>query len=506
MDQQTSHPHNTNKKETPIALLIGKIKENFRAFISFNKLLWQTAWRDEKRAFQLISAMFCIISNFLIGYMYAGTTFFAGWQIIAWMLCILFLFIELFPRKRIPFEPDKTWIVVGVLVIIGFLLRAIASDKLPPGLHTDEYGTVDFTFRHIFPNPNETVNPFRPGLNSHPILYNYILYLFMRLGGYNIFGVRLSSAFAGAMAIAATYFMVRELSNKRVGLIAAIIMTSYQLDIQWSRIALNNIWTTLWLPLAIGFFLWGWRRKWTAGALLSGASLGMAAYFYAGGYIIIILMIFLTIKIWRESKEHIELTIYIGKAIAMALCVAIPLIIYAIFYPTEFSLRANLVYGWTPEAMKVLMNGEVNYYKFFWSQLSQSLAIFNILPETSGFYNSKVPLILGIASPLFLVGIGWTIYKKQYLPVLWVLLVAFFGGMLLYTPPSSSHYVGAIPAICMLIAVPLGWMMDNGRSRWAILLLFMIVATDLIFYFYFYRLSPGPDLILPFPPIPPFTS
>ena len=470
------------------------------------KKLWKIARDDENRVFQIVVAVACITANFLIGVFYQDKIFFKGWQVIIWAISLIFLFVELVPKRKIVLKPDRVWVAIGAILLVGFFLRVVGLGTFPPGFHIDEVGTADFTLRHIFPNPDETINPFITGNNSHPILYNYILRFFMDVFGYTIAGDRLSSAVAGTLAILATYFLVKEFSGRRSAIMAAIIMTSYNVHIHWSRIALNNIWTTLWIPLTIGFFIWGWRIKWSGGALLAGLALGMTAYFYSGGYVVVFLMIYLIWKLWRETNLQTGLAIYTGKMLAMALSTALPLLIFVLAKPDQFFLRANEINAWKPEAVKILMGDNVNYVSFFWTQFSGAFGVYNFIPEQSGFYLSNAPLILGAASILFLVGIGWAYYKKLFLPIIWILFVTILGGFLVAPPPSSSHYVAAIPAICWLIAIPIDRMFSTNRRVWAIALIVAIVVADLFFYFYIYHAMPGRDLIFPFPQVPNFTS
>ncbi|MDE3092058.1 MAG: hypothetical protein KGJ80_22010, partial [Chloroflexota bacterium] len=101
---------------------------------------------------------------------------------------------------------------------------------------------------------------------------------------------------------------------------------------------------------------------------------------------------------------------------------------------------------------------------------------------------------------LFIIGFFWAIYKRQFIPVLWILLTTILGGFLSIGAPSSSHYVVAIPAICWLIAIPLSWLMEHGQGRLALAMLFAVVVTDLGFYFGVYVPSHPRDLIGSFPP------
>jgi RsiW-degrading membrane proteinase PrsW (M82 family) len=135
--------------------------------------------------------------------------------------------------------------------------------------------------------------------------------------------------------------------------------------------------------------------------------------------------------------------------------------------------------------------------QFIWTLLS-----FTAIPEGAGFYRPGVPLVIGLAVPLLLAGVFWQIHRRELVPVFWLALTMFFGGFLLEALPASNHYAVAIPAIVWLIASPLEALIRFGRSRWALLALAVIVATDLYFYFGIYAQAPSLDFIHPFPPNP----
>jgi hypothetical protein len=93
----------------------------------------------------------------------------------------------------------RTLIWPAVILLAALLLRVTFLESVPGGLHVDESGIADFSLRHIFPRPGETLNPFRTGPSSQPSLYHYLVRLSLAVGGQSISGLRLSSALTGAM-------------------------------------------------------------------------------------------------------------------------------------------------------------------------------------------------------------------------------------------------------------------------------------------------------------------
>jgi len=396
---------------------------------------------------------------------------------------------------------------LGGLLLVAILLRLVLLESIPGGLHVDEVGTADFSLRHVFIKPQETISPFRAGLASQPTLYNYLIRLSLAIIGNSITGLRLSSVFAGSLAILATYALVAVYQNRRAALLAAVLMTTYHYHIHWSRIGLNNLWDTFWVPAMLAAFAWGWRKNWAGGAVLAGLAVGLSQYFYMGSRIGLILTGFVIWGIWREGRGQLggdhhgynrRLLIYTGQMLLMATIVAAPIFFHALREPEVYFNRSQDVFAFTPE---ILASGEA--LSFAWQQLVFSVGAFTAAPDRTGFYGPGVPLLIGVAAPLFAIGFFWAIYKKRFLPALWVTLTVILGGFFMIDPPSSSHFVVAIPAVCWLMAIPLAWLVDHGRWWWAALIVAIIVVTDLVYYFGYYVPSEPRDLIHAFPPWPP---
>lgn len=470
--------------------------------------LWRHLWSDKRLVKRVGVAAFAILISVYIGVRYSGAAFISVFPILFWLWSILICFAALYPiQKTISFHFSRTWIALIILLSIAFFLRTFELRSFPIGFHPDENGFVDFALRQVFnpDNMGETINPFRTGNNSQPILYHYVLRLSVALFGFSKAGARISSVIVGTLAVAGVFLMVNEMAGRRTAWLTAILMTAYHYHIHFSRLALNNIWTTLLLPLTLGFFLIGWRKPWKVGALLAGICLGLSAYFYAGGYIVIFLLFIVIWQIWKKTEDPIGLSIYTGKILTLALVIAAPLIIFALLYPQHFFGRVQEIYGWYPETMLAMRGSSARYGSYFIYQVVHSFGAYNYYADVTGFYTQAIPFLIGVSSILFPIGFVLAILKKQYLPVIWILIVTILGGVMSAGTPSSSHFIGAIPAICWLVAIPLDWLIEHNHPYWAYFLLAIIVITDLSFYFVFYAAHPSWILNTPFPMAAPFT-
>lgn len=484
----------------------------------FVKQLWKALWLTDDRVLQVLVSLISIFLSITVGFLYAKDIAVTTTPILLWLSVVVICFAILYPFDRQSgFHFNRMWVGFTGLLLAAFFLRVITLSNFPVGFHVDEAGGADFSLQHVFNpiNPGETISPFRTASYSQPSLYYYFLRLSLSIFGLTIPGARMSSVLVGTLAVGATFLMVNELDGRRTAWLAAILMTAYHYHIHWSRMALNNVWVTLFVPATLAFFMIGWRKNWSGGAVLAGLSLGLTAYFYSGGYIVIPLLFILIVRTWKQTNDHLTLTVYLGRMFVPALVVAAPLIIFAFLFPDFFFDRSREVFAWSSEniqsfsgdtSMYQASDGVNIYLAYFIYQLTHSLGAYNFFLEIPTFYFPHIPFLIGFASPLFLLGIAWTIYKKQYFPAIWVLIVTILGGFLLSAPPASSHFISVIPAICWLVAVPINLLFENRRAPWAYLILISILSLDIYFYFVTYKAHPSSNLDVPFPIVEPYNQ
>lgn len=478
------------------------------AAASLLRLFREEALSDERGRLRVSILVACLVLNASIGYAYADTIMVQGWQLWTWILVCIVAIVVLMPTGGVRLRWSReAWLVLG-LTIVSAALRLTALGQFPAGLHGDEGRLADFTLIHVYPEPGLTLSPFRVGLYSQPTLYNYIIWISMRLLGENIVGLRLASAVAGTLAVPMTYFAVSQFSaerpggdsGRRVALFSAVLMATYHYHIQWSRLSLNNIWDTLWIPAMLGFFAWGWSARQPAGAVLSGVALGLSQYFYAGSKIALFLLPFTAYTLWRQDLDTRRLLLDAGRGLTAAVIIAAPILAFSGRAPSLVVERLNVVYFWNDMASSGIDPAGLGWLEMIRDQAFRAVVGFTSLTDRTGFYRAGVPLVMGLAAPLFLAGVVWAILQRQFIPVVWIGLTVVFGGFLLSATPSSSHYVAAIPAVAWLIALLLDGIWRHVRPWLAIVLLVAIVASDIVYYFGVYVPSDSPgDFDLPFP-------
>ena len=352
----------------------------------------------------------------------------------------------------------------------------------------------------------EIANPFATGWLTNPTLPLYLLALPLQLFGQTVFGVRLLSAVVGAMTVVATYVAGSRLWERKVGLIAAVILAGSHLHLHYSRLGMSNVWDPLWVLLALGLVATAARRGTRRWWLAAGLAAGLSAYFYTASHLLPLMLAGVLLYLFLANRERIwQQGSHLLSAGALALVVALPILIYYDGHPGVFMERANVLgifqSGWlTQEAA----TGGRSISALLGSQFWQAALAFNYSLDTSSTYNPGIPLLRFWPAVFFVLGIGVAVSRlrrlRESILLLWVGVTVIFAGALLVNPPASHRLLVAAPAVALLVAVGLTWTWRRllamapalRRHDVAVLALLavLITAGDAVFYFGAYRQQP----------------
>jgi len=169
------------------------------------------------------------------------------------------------------------FLLAGTLILLlAAALRLPALGQVPPGLYHDEayYGldAVDVLRGHL--------QVYFPANNGREPLFIYLAAGMIGLLGRSPFALRLTSAFVGLLTVAATAAAGRALFSRRVGLLAAAVLSVTLWHVHLSRVGFRAVT----LPLIIALTLWVGARAARTGRprlwLAAGALYGFSFYTY----------------------------------------------------------------------------------------------------------------------------------------------------------------------------------------------------------------------------------
>jgi 4-amino-4-deoxy-L-arabinose transferase-like glycosyltransferase len=394
-----------------------------------------------------------------------------------WLFAVLsfgaILLVPLIRHKRADASPRLERYALAGLLLVAFLVRALALGQIPANLGGDE-GTQLLAALELVERPLD--NPFATGWYSVPTMSFLAYGSAMRFFGATVAGGRMLSAIVGTLTILTTFLLGRALGGRRVGWVAALVVAFSHYHIHFSRLASNQIFDPLIGTLAI-WLLWLalkpenalWKARLQTGAQdrpqsevslwgLSGLVAGMGWYAYFGARWVTFLIGL--IVAWRMLVEPRFLTRHWRGLLMFAggwLVVVLPLLGWYSVHPSPLTERYNAVSlfasGWLER--EVAITGKP-VFTLILRQLWKAATAFHFTTDPTFWYFPQAPLLDFIAGSLMLVGLGAALVCARW-PSRAVTLI-WFGSTLLMAwgitenPPSSQRGLLLVPAVAFLAA------------------------------------------------------
>jgi hypothetical protein len=350
----------------------------------------------------------------------------------------------------------------SALLAITLLAFALRWWQLGEAVHffVDEVNFVtamlEFRTAHHVP----LLAPFS-NLTAFPWLFPYLQSETVNLFGRNLVGLRAVSAVMGTLTIPAVYLLAKALFDRKTALLAALLLATFPPHIHFSRLGINNIADPLFGTLALAFLARALMTNRRMDFVIGGVSLGLTQYFYEGGRLLYpplaVLWLGLGALLWQRTRHSMS---YHGRGLALAglsaLLVALP--IYATLASRNASMAIRMSEAGLDTAywQNLFASGDTKALEVQLNRLRWAFAIYVNLPEGSLFYGGGQPLLLGYLVPPFLLGAFYALWRLRspgtLLLALWVLLTSL-GNSLLVDSTHSARYVVVFPALALLAAV-----------------------------------------------------
>lgn len=414
---------------------------------------------------------------------------------IAWMIAITAVLFGGYRRRASDFGKigrNDIWISIG-LFLIALMLRAINIGSMPATLSGDEGSAGLMATRFL---NGQADNLFTVGWFSFPSLYFAVQSLGILALGQTVAGLRITSAFAGALTVVAVYWLGRTLFNRTTAMLAAVFLAAFHYHIHFSRLGVNNIWDGLFISVVLATLWHGWKSGQRVSFLVCGFALGFGLYFYVSFRSLPLLLL-----IWAGFAYLLDRQTFKRRltdlilAAFVAFVVVLPLLFFFQQHPSEFNApfqRVSIFNGWLDQTVQ--REGKPALF-VVWDQIVKSALGFTHLPLRH-WYNPGVPLLLAGAASLFILGVLWSLIQFNLISVMLLLpLVAVIvAGGLSQDAPASQRYVIATPIVAILVALPLvqtaAWLQrvwPHYRRLFVggLALIMMLIAVSNLRYYFF---------------------
>jgi len=309
----------------------------------------------------------------------------------------------------------------------------------------------------------------------HPPLAKLIQAGSIRLLGDNSFAWRFPSAVFGAASVAALYFLALTLFNSQpLALLAAAIFSFDNLQLTMSRIAMNDIFVTTWIILALAFF---YRKNLFLTGLLTGLAVATK---HSAILLFPIYAIFFLIK----SPKKLLFIVYI---------LLITVIIYFLSYSQLFLQGGSLTDFYNLHKQIYWYQSHLTATHTYQSAAWQWPLLIRPVWFYVNYFKDSIANIYNLGNPVvFWGGLVALIFSRNL-----YLLISYFA---LFSPFIFSprimflhHYLPALAILCVILAQRL-----TTFSKKTITIIMLMMVIIFIFFFPINTAIPLPNNLLKF--------
>ena len=292
-----------------------------------------------------------------------------------------------------------------VILILAIFLRAYDLSDVPPEINIDEASVGYNAYAILSTGADEHGQPFPLFFEAFGD-YKDPIFIYSTLPAITIFGlstfaIRITALVWGILAIAALFFLTKELFDEKTALLAAFFLAIAPWHVQFSRIAFQLVAFPALFLFGFYFFIKGKR-------LISAIMLGLSCYAY--GVARLFVPLFVIVLIWNKNLKKRETL----KFILPFLLITLPLFYSSLFVHANDRFYETSIFQ-NENPVQMFIGQYINYFNPLFLFISGDRV--NIYNDVHGF-----GLLHLLQLPLVLIGL-YLVYKKKYwLLFAWLLL------------------------------------------------------------------------------------
>lgn len=390
------------------------------------------------------------------------------------------------------------WAIFFGILVSAIGLYLFRLDEITPGFWADE---VSLGLMIEALNKQAGFTPFINHNLGHPTPLIYLSGLVVAALGRTVTALRLVSVVAGGLSAAFFYLLQRRFFERSVAVSGSLMFATAYVLVIVSRFAYEMSAAIL-VMVGAGLLLKLVAEKITLTRLIAlGALLGAGLYTYLAFRAILPVFIAASLwVIWKSTKNNSLKFARSMMVLISFLLIAGPLLVYGFYHPQAVNQRvSNLnVFG------QQLSNQEI--MKELIGASSRTLTMFFLTGDPNPRQNpAKTPPFDVLTSSLFIIGLGYLVWKRRSLGV-------FIGGLVIVVLATEIitleqipdfHYYGLghpntlrisliVPVVLFCASWTLAWLEKTVMARigrqWALVtlagLVVVIVSVNLHRYFY----------------------
>ncbi len=410
-------------------------------------------------------------------------------------------------------KKTKIYILLALIIALGFFLRIYNINNAPPGVYPDEAVNGQDALKA---NDTGQYQWFYPDNNGREGLFINLIALSFKLFGVSILTLKLPSIIFGTLTILGIYLLAKELFGQRVGLISSFLVAVSFWPLDFSRIAFRAIMVPFLLSFSFYFLFKGLRTKkllvFAFGGIFFGLGLHTYIAFRVAPLILAAALIFLMLSQEKFIKIYWKHLVIFTLFASLA---AAPMF-YTFFYahPEYWASRTSEI---------SILNPAVSHGYLFMTFLKTfglSLAKYNFWGDQNWRQNyPPYPILDFLTGIAFLSGFIYLLIKSFHSIALrlikkihdtrmatYLILLTWFFAMLMPefmgadSNPHALRAIGTLPVVFIFAGLAFNYVLKfaSGRSAFYRKIVIIFLAITFVFigifntvkYFYFWANKP----------------
>ncbi|MCP4356399.1 MAG: glycosyltransferase family 39 protein [Chloroflexi bacterium] len=229
-------------------------------------------------------------------------------------------------------------LAILLILVVALFLRLYQITAVPGGISGDElFNAID-----AWRVGKEHWPLFFEGNNGREALFLYTMAASLRLLGQTIFAIRLSAVSFGMGSVFLTWRIGRTQFNRRIGLLAAALMSVSLWPVMESRWGLRAISLTFFTAVTLHLLDRGFRRQKRELWVLGGIMLGLTMYTYLPSRAFpVVVLVWLGWLFWVKRDQFLTQWRNIALSLLMGMIIFAPFAVYIIRYPDKINQRVD---------------------------------------------------------------------------------------------------------------------------------------------------------------------
>jgi len=350
--------------------------------------------------------------------------------------------------------------LLAVILAVAVFMRGYQLADLPYGSWYDEAESGLEAVEILNGRPFSPMAKF----TFNPSFYFYALALSFKIFGVSILGVRLVVATAGVLSCLFLYLLAKRLWGWRMAFVAGILLAVMSWHVTFSRLGMQNVTAPLFAIVTFYYLVRALETGRHADYLWAGLTAGFGVYTYTPFRLVALMMALLLAHelLSRPGflRRHFDGLLVM---IVAATLVMMPLLIYAVQHPQEFTRRMD------ETSVFAKKNTETEKRLALENSLRLHMLMFNVRGDPNGRHGLPGrPMADPVTAAFLVLGLGYSLYRWRdrgyFLAVIW-LCIGLLGGIMSldWEAPQGARTVVAMPAVAMLAAIPLGLVWEAAR-------------------------------------------